>query len=156
LQGGNPATPAAETKPDSQSTAGKASQTFELISVPDISVETSVGFMPKLPRTTAGVYRDAAKGPNVRIIWPSPKDNQMVLQPGTLSITGRVAGTSLRPVANVTVKASAAPASAPERLLQEFPLDRVTLNPDEQQRATPFIRHRDKFLKGLSASDPDR
>jgi DUF1680 family protein len=156
LQGGNPATPAAAAKPESQSTAEKASQTFELISVPDISVETSVGFMPRLPRTVAGVYRDAAKGPDVRIIWPAPKDNQMVLQPGTLSITGRVAGTSLRPVATVTVKTAPPAAAAPERSLQEFPLDRVTLNLDDQQRATPFIRHRDKFLKGLAASDPDR
>ena len=86
LSGGKtvaPVKPApAQSEPDA--TAGTASSAFELLRVPDISVETIVGTLPRLPRTVAGEYRGGAKGPEVRIIWPSPTNNQSVLQPGTL------------------------------------------------------------------------
>src|SRR5690606_36368168 len=41
-----------------------------LSSVPDITVETVVGVLPHLPATVAAVYRDAERGPGVRVIWP--------------------------------------------------------------------------------------
>ena len=144
----------ARSEPDA--TGGTASRASELSSVPDISVETIVGTLPRLPRTVPGIYRGGAKGPEVRIIWPSPTNNQHVLQPGTYAVTGRVAGTTLEPKATVTVKAAPVESPAPGRTVEPFPLDRVTLNLDEQQRATPFIRHRDKFLQGLAQTDPDR
>jgi DUF1680 family protein len=123
-----------------------------------MAVDTIVGTLPRLPRTVAGEYQGGAKGPEVRILWPAPKDNRSVLQPGTYTVTGRVAGTRVEPRAIVTVKAAppAAPAPAPAPTVEAFPLDRVTLDPDQQQRATPFMQHRDKFLQGLAESDPDR
>lgn len=129
---------------------------FELVRVPDLAVETIAGTLPRLPRFVAGVYRGGARGPDVPVIWPSPTNNHSVLQAGTLVITGRVAGTKLQPKAIVTVKAPSAATAAPVRSLESFPLNRVILNPDEQQRATPFIRHRDKFIHGLARTDPDR
>ena len=48
--------------------------------VPDISVETIVGHLPQLPHTIPGAYRDGAKGPKVRVIWPSPVDNRITLE----------------------------------------------------------------------------
>ncbi|MFO1514693.1 MAG: glycoside hydrolase family 127 protein [Verrucomicrobiota bacterium] len=128
---------------------------FELLGVGAISVETTVGTLPRLPRTVAGVYRDGANGPLVRIIWPSPTNNQQVLQLGTYSVTGRIPGTKLEAKATVTVKPDPAATRGPVRTVEAFPLDRVTLNRDEQQRPTPFIRHRDKFVQGLAKTDPD-
>ena len=43
----------------------------------------------------------------------------------------------------------------PNRLVEAFPLSQVTLDPDASGRQTPFIRNRDKFLRGLAASNPD-
>ncbi|MHB9008046.1 MAG: beta-L-arabinofuranosidase domain-containing protein [Limisphaerales bacterium] len=137
-------------------TGGTAWSASELLRVPDISVETVVGTLPRLPRLVAGEYRDGARGPGVRILWPSPTNNQSVLQPGTFTVTGRIAGTALEPKAVVTVKAAPAESPAPERGVETFPLDRVTLNLDEQERRTPFIQHRDKFIQGLVRADPDR
>lgn len=134
----------------------RASTYLELVSVPDISMETVVGSLPRLPRTVLGVYRDGVKGPEVRIIWPSPTNNQPVLEAGTYTITGVVAGTKLKPKATITVKADTLETPAPRRSVEAFPLDRVSLNPDEQQRPTPFMRNRDKFIQGLARSDPDR
>ena len=93
----------AQNPPDE--TRGTAWSAFDLLRVPDISVETMVGTLPRLPRTVAGEYRDGAQGPEVRIIWPSPTGNQSVLQPGTFIVTGRIAGTKLEPKAFVTVSA---------------------------------------------------
>ena len=36
-----------------------------------------------------------------------------------------------------------------------FPLGQVTLDQDTQQRDTQFIKNRDKFIRGLVASNPD-
>ena len=144
------------TQNESVATVGTASSAFELLRVSDISVETIAGTLPRLPRTVPGVYRDGAKGPEVRILWPAPTNNQSVLQPGTFTVTGRIAGTEIEPKATVTVKAAPDESSVPVRTVEAFPLDRVTLNPDEQQRATPFIQHRNKFILGLAGTDPDR
>ena len=119
-------------------------------------METIVGTLPRLPRAVPGVYRDEVKGPPVRVIWPSPTNNQQVLETGTYSVTARVPGTKLEAKANVTVKPVATAARGPVRTIEAFLLDRVTLNPDEQQRPTPFIKHRDKFVQGLAKTDPDR
>ncbi len=35
------------------------------------------------------------KGPDVRVIWPSPTDNSQVLTPGAYEVTGKVSGTDL-------------------------------------------------------------
>ena len=158
LSGGKAVAPVKPAPAQSEpgAAAGTNSSAFELIHVPDISVETTVGTLPRLPRTSPGTYRDGAKGPEVRIIWPSPTNNQPVLQPGTYTVTGRVAGTQLEPRATVTVKTAPGEFPAPVRIVEAFPLDRVTLNPDEQQRTTPFIQHRDKFIQGLARTDPDR
>jgi DUF1680 family protein len=129
---------------------------FRLMNVPDISVETVVGHLPRLPHTIPGVYRDDARGPKVRVIWPSPEDNRQVLESSTYTVLGKLPGTDFQPKAIVTVKAAPAPGPAPRRTLEAFPLGQVVLDPDEKQRATPFIKNRDKFILALAKTDPDR
>lgn len=125
-----------------------------LSSVPDIQVETIVGNLPELPRYVKGIYKNGTKGPNVRVIWPSPSDNSQVLTTGTFTITGKVTGTDIHPKAYVTVKAASAP-SAPKRSLEAFSLDQVILNTDSHNHDTKFIENRDKFLTGLAKTNPD-
>ena len=60
-----------------------------LEAVPDIKVETIAGQVPRLPSAIPAVYRNKAKGPDVRVIWPSPKDNGQFLKPGTTTVTGK-------------------------------------------------------------------
>ncbi len=125
-----------------------------LKSVPDISVETTVGNLPRLPRYLKGVYADNFAGPEVRVIWPAPEDNSQVLSAGTYTISGRVAGTDIHPKAVVTVK-EAEDNHTPHRTLEVFDLDLVTLNPDIQGQKTKFIENRDKFITGLANTNPD-
>jgi DUF1680 family protein len=83
-----------------------------------------------------------------------------------IAFSGLLAGMSAAPAqanegdleaeATVTVKPAADGASAPRLSLEPFPLGQVVLNPDEQQRATQFMKNRDKFIRGLAATDPDR
>jgi len=132
-----------------------------LITVPDVQVETLVGYLPGLPRLVKGVYRNdlewADRGvewPDVRVIWPSPEDNSQVLVPGTYTVTGKVDGTNIQPKATVTVRSGVEPPS-PDRTLEPFGLDEVKLNPDTHGRKTKFIENRDKFITGLAATNPD-
>ena len=125
-----------------------------LTSVPDIQVETVVGYLPRLPRYTEGVYSNNIKGPDVRLLWPAPVDNSQVLSPGTYTVTGKIAGTDIQPKAIVTVK-KAEPHVTPNRTLEAFSLDQVILNTDFHNHDTKFIENRDKFLKGLARTNPD-
>ena len=43
----------------------------------------------------------------------------------------------------------------PSRLVEAFPLRDVVLERDSSGRDTPFIRNRDKFVRGLAATNPD-
>lgn len=136
---------------------GAVDTTFAgLVSVPEVKVETRVGVLPRLPRLVPATYRDGQRGSPVRVLWPAPTNNQSVLAPGTLVVTGRVAGTTLTARALVKVRPAPANRKGPPRNLETFPLDRVTLDPDDEGRATPLMRHRDKFLEALAKSDPDR
>lgn len=125
-----------------------------LKSVPDIQVETEVGILPRLPRLVKGVYNKDIEGPEVRVIWPAPKDNNQVLTAGTYTVTGRVAGTNLQPKATVVVKETKA-AATPNRTLEFFKLDQVTLDVDDHNHNTKFIENRDKFITGLAKTNPD-
>lgn len=174
-----------------------------LISVEDVTVGTTVGHLPRLPRFVKGVYSKDTRGPGagapvtganaqgpeisvpkpgmsapepevsalasgvsapgqitgapwpeVRVLWPAPEDNSQVLAPGTYTVTGRIAGSTLRSRATVTVVAAGEPA-VPDRGVEPFGLDRVMLNTDPQDRPTKFIANRDKFIKGLAATNPD-
>ena len=127
-----------------------------LTGVPDVTVETAVGYMPHLPYMETGEYRDNAKGPDVRVIWPSPANNKQVLAAGTYEVTGKVPGTTFQPKATVVVKAGLAEAPLPQRQLEPFPLGDVLLSQDDEQRDTPFIKNRDKFFRGLAATNPDK
>jgi uncharacterized protein len=150
--------------------------------VPDVQVETWQGHLPHLPRYLPGQYADGREGPPLRVIWPAPLDTEAVRETGRYTVTGIVAGTALRPRARVTVKpqneALAPPRTvdgedlsaisgvvlaprvneqaAPQRVLEPFPLGDVVLDRDDRGAKTPFMRNRDKFLKGLLASSPDR
>ena len=125
-----------------------------LTSVPDVTVETVVSMMPRLPALVPATYADGVTG-YARVIWPSPTDNAAVLKPGTYTVTGQVPGTRFQPTATVIVKVSVGTTTPPERLVEAFPLDRVVLDRDAQGRDTPFIKNRDKFLRGLAATNPD-
>jgi len=125
-----------------------------LTSVPDIQVETEVGNLPRLPRNVKGVYSKKAAGPDVRVLWPAPMDNNQVLTPGTYTITGRVAGSEIQPKAIVTVK-EAEVHTTPKRTLEAFNLDQVVLNTDLHNHDTKFIENRNKFLTGLANTNPD-
>jgi len=124
--------------------------------VPDIAAETIVGTLPSLPVFVPGAYRDGKPGPLVRVLWPMPTDNSEVLAAGTYTLTGTVPGTAFQPKAVVTVKpAPATPPAKPERRLETFALGDVTLNRDTEGRDTPFIKNRDKFIRGLIKTDPN-
>lgn len=125
-----------------------------LTGVPDIRVKTTVGNLPRLPRYVKGVYANNFKGPDVRVIWPAPADNSQVLSAGTYTLTGKVPGTDIQPKAVVTVKVAEKTAT-PHRSLEVFDLDKVILNPDIYGHKTKFIENRDKFIKGLAATNPD-
>ena len=124
-----------------------------LEAVPDIKAETAAGQVPRLPSRIPAVYRDKAKGPDVRVIWPSPKDNSQFLKPGTTTVTGKVPGTTFQPKATVTVKEASKTGPVPTRLVEAFPLGQVVLDRDTKGRDTPFIKNRDKFIRGLAGSE---
>lgn len=125
-----------------------------LTSVPDISVETESGHLPKMPPIVPGVYGNINDGPGVRVLWPAPTDNSQVMNVGTFIVTGRVPGTDIRPKAVVRVK-EAGNIATPARTLEIFRLDQVTLNTDPDNNKTKFIENRDKFLTSLANTNPD-
>ena len=125
-----------------------------LVNVPDVAVETTVGTLPRLPPTVPATYAGGVTG-EVRVIWPAPIDTAEVRKPGTYTVSGHVPGTRFTPKATVIVKARVGLTTPPDRLAEAFPLDRVVLDRDTQGRDTPFIRNRDKFIRGLVASNPD-
>ena len=124
-------------------------------SVPDITVDTVMGMLPRLPHVIAAIYRDSRTGPPVRVIWPAPTDNAAVRRPGTYTLTGRVPGTRFEPKATVIVKVPVGTTTVPSRLAEPFTLSQVVLERDTKGRETPFIRNRDKFVRGLAATNPD-
>ncbi|GGG88967.1 hypothetical protein GCM10011416_01680 [Polaribacter pacificus] len=125
-----------------------------LIDIPNIHVETEVGFLPRLPRYVDAVYGNGIRDVPARVIWPAPKDNHDVLKAGDYTIIGFVPGTNLRPKAFVKVKAVKA-AKTPNRSLEVFSLDAVSLNTDVYGRETKFIENRTKFITTLSKTNPD-
>ncbi|QIA07757.1 beta-L-arabinofuranosidase domain-containing protein [Draconibacterium halophilum] len=125
-----------------------------LTDVPTIEVETEVGFLPRLPRFVSGVFSKNIQGSDVRVLWPSPEDNSAVQNTGKYTVTGRVAGTDIQPKAIVTVK-KVKKHTAPERTLEAFELNEVTLNADIHNHKTKFIENRDKFIHGLQHTNPD-
>jgi DUF1680 family protein len=43
----------------------------------------------------------------------------------------------------------------PNRLVEAFTLSQVSLDPDTKGNETPFMKNRDKFIRGLAATNPD-
>jgi len=127
-----------------------------LAGVPDVTVETTVGTLPRLPYWLRGKYPSGIEGPDVRVIWPSPTNNAEALTAGVYSVVGKVPGTEFQPKATVTVKTSVKESLLPTRQLEAFPLGSVTLLKDDRQQDTPFIKNRDKFLRVMAQTNPDR
>tara|TARA_R110002050_G_scaffold177889_1_gene311078 strand:- start:30767 stop:33778 length:3012 start_codon:yes stop_codon:yes gene_type:complete len=125
-----------------------------LKSVENIEVETQVGFLPQLPPYVKGIYSKGIKKGNVRVIWPSPKDNTEVLSPRTYTVEGIISGSEIRPKAIVNVKDGKVPAT-PKRELEVFDLDQVSLNNNVHGQRTKFIENRDKFITKLAQTNPD-
>jgi DUF1680 family protein len=55
----------------------------------------------------------------------------------------------------VIVKVPVGTMTPPDRLVEPFPLSAVVLDRDAEGRDTPFIKNRDKFLRGLAETNPD-
>ncbi|WP_295119395.1 beta-L-arabinofuranosidase domain-containing protein [uncultured Chitinophaga sp.] len=125
-----------------------------LVSVPDVKVTTEAGNLPRFPGYVNGTYKNGVKGPQVRVLWPAATDNSAVLNPGSYTVTGRVAGTNFQPKAVVTVTA-AKKAVAPGAKLAVFNLDQVTLNADAHGHESKFVENRDKFINTLATTDPN-
>jgi len=125
-----------------------------LTTVPDVTVETAVGLMPLLPSSIPATYAGGVAG-HVRVIWPSPTDATAVMKPGTYTVSGLVPGTRFEPKATVIVTVPVGTTTPPDRLVEAFPLSQVVLDKDAQGRDTPFIKNRDKFIRGLVATNPD-
>lgn len=125
-----------------------------LTSVADSNIETVVGSLPRLPSYLKGVYKNGIEGPEVRVIWPSPKDNTEVLKSGEYTVIGSISGTDLKPKAIVTVKEAKA-IGTPQRKLEVFKLEEVLLGVGADGNPTKFIENRDKFISTLATTDPD-
>jgi DUF1680 family protein len=125
-----------------------------LVDVSDVEVQTAVGELPRLPVYVPGTYKNGLKGPQVRVLWPSPIDNSAVLTSGRYTIPGRVAGTNFQPKAFVTVKKSGK-STTPGLKLETFDLGLVALKPDAHGHQTQFIENRDKFISTLVTTDPN-
>ena len=126
------------------SASGRPAWGREIATVPDVTVETTFGHLPRLPRFVDVHYRDGNSGPPVRVIWPAPRDNQQALKAGSYTVTGIIPGSELKPQAVVTVvPESATNLPSPERRLEPFRLGEVVLNQDSLGRDTPFMLNRD-------------
>ncbi|WP_286883882.1 MULTISPECIES: beta-L-arabinofuranosidase domain-containing protein [Sphingobacterium] len=125
-----------------------------LTGVTDVTVETEVGELPRLPSYVVGTYKDGMVGPKVRVLWPAPTDNSAVSQQTAYTVTGRVPGTDLKPKAIITVKGKAK-SNLPNLKLEAFHLDQVSLNTDVKHHQTKFIENRNKFIDTLAKSDPN-
>lgn len=125
-----------------------------LLRVDDVKVETELGTLPRLPSHTTGTYKDGFRGPKVRVIWPADEDINAVLNPGTYTITGRVAGTSFQPKAIVTIK-HPGKSTTPASKLQAFSLKQVSLPTDAHGHKSKFAENRDKFVNTLAKTDPN-
>lgn len=125
-----------------------------LMDVPAIIVETQVGFLPRLPSYIKAIFGNGITKRSVRVIWPAPKDNSMVLKSGNYSVTGNIPGSNIQAIANVVVKDVKGP-DTPNRTLETFELDQVSLNNDMHGHHTKFIENRDKFINTLAQTNPD-
>jgi hypothetical protein len=158
LSGGEGAANAAanQTRPPMHGSGIAQPQAAKLIGVPDVTVETTVGTLPRLPYWLPGKYPAKTQGPDVRVIWPSPANNAQVLTAGVYTVVGKVPGTEFQPKATVKVKAAARKPVLPTRQLETFTLGSVALLQDDRQQDTPFIKNRDKFLRAMAQTNPDR
>jgi uncharacterized protein len=125
-----------------------------LESVSDIEVHTVVGNLPRIPSYVKGVYSKGIEGPEVRVIWPAPTDNTQTLKEGKYIVTGVVPGTEFKPKATIIVN-EGKEATTPDRKLEVFKLDQVSLNTDLHGHETKFIENRDKFITTLAETNPD-
>lgn len=125
-----------------------------LTGVEDAKVETVIGHLPRLPRTLPATYSNGINGPEVRVIWPAPTDNSAVLKAGKYTVMGKISGSNITPKAVVTVKASTETIT-PNRALEPFNLEDVSLDIDIQGHQSKFIENRDKFINTLAETNPD-
>ena len=107
------------------------------------------GCRPRFRRRTA----TTATGPDVRVIWPSPTDNSAGAAARHLHghrQRARHDASNRRPRSSSRCRSGRT--TPPSRLVEAFPLSQVVLDRDAKGRETPFIRNRDKFIRGLAAT----
>ncbi|MEV4802419.1 Ig-like domain-containing protein [Nonomuraea sp. NPDC049421] len=81
----------------------RATGAVTITSVADEAVTTSAGVAPVLPRTVVATYNDGSKDSSVAVTWEAV-DPARYAEPGTFTVTGQVAGTTLPAKATVTVR----------------------------------------------------
>lgn len=123
-------------------------------SVPEISVQTSVGILPHLPASIKVNYKNGFQGPNVLVIWPAPENAARANKPGKYIINGKISGSKLIPRAIITVVENSN-STSPTETLEGFNLQDIELEPDLHSHSTEFTNNRDKFTLQLLLSNPD-
>ncbi|SDR24720.1 Ig-like domain-containing protein [Thermostaphylospora chromogena] len=80
----------------------RKSAAVTITSIADEEVTTRVGVPPSLPETVVATFNDGSKDSSVEVTWDDV-DPDRYGAPGTFTVTGRVAGTTVRAKATVTV-----------------------------------------------------
>lgn len=119
-----------------------------------VKVETTVGYLPRLPSYIQATYKDGITNQKTRVIWPAPIDNQEVIKAGQYTLTGTIPGSDIKAIAYVTVK-EGKPTQTPKLKLETFPLGQVSLEKDANGMSGKMMENRDKFLSNLANTDPD-
>ncbi|SEH01616.1 Ig-like domain (group 4) [Nonomuraea solani] len=74
-----------------------------ITSIAEEAVRTRAGVAPSLPKTVVATYNDGSKDGSVAVTWAAV-DPAQYAQPGTFTVTGQVAGTTVAATATVTVE----------------------------------------------------
>ncbi|NOU98836.1 Ig-like domain-containing protein [Paenibacillus planticolens] len=96
----------------------------QITSINDVSVTTEQGSAPVLPAVVTALYNDTTTEA-VNVVWEAI-DASKYAQPGTFTVNGTVAGTSIKAKANVTVVSTAATAgtiTGPTSVESSQPID---------------------------------
>ncbi|MEV0384319.1 Ig-like domain-containing protein [Nonomuraea sp. NPDC050643] len=74
-----------------------------ITSIAEEAVTTRAGVAPSLPRTVVATYNDGSRDSSVAVTWEAV-DPARYAQPGTFTVAGQVAGTTVAAEATVTVQ----------------------------------------------------
>lgn len=81
----------------------RATDAVTITSIAEEAVTTRAGVAPVLPKTVVATYNDGSKDSSVAVTWEAV-DPERYAEPGTFTVTGQVAGTTIAAKATVTVR----------------------------------------------------